>query len=54
MTIHCLKCTNCDLMNDCCKVYGPNPVNATSKCAKDGFKNYHIKRTRKKAEEKKG
>lgn len=35
--IDCRKCGNCDIENDCCKVYGADPAKAVAACAADGF-----------------
>lgn len=37
--IDCRKCKNCT--GESCKVYGNNPNVATSKCAKNGFRDYN-------------
>ena len=38
--IECKKCINCDIENDCCKLYGSDPNEAVVKCASDAFRGY--------------
>jgi hypothetical protein len=38
--IECIKCANCDLENDCCKVYGSDPKKAVAECASKSFGAY--------------
>lgn len=38
--IDCRKCSNCDMENDRCKVYGSDPVKAVAECASKHFGAY--------------
>ena len=38
--IDCRKCGNCDMENDCCKIYGSDPKKAVSECASKNFGAY--------------
>lgn len=38
--VDCRICENCDLKNDCCKLYGSDPEKATKSCAEHGFVGY--------------
>lgn len=41
LEVDCRKCENCTVKS--CVIYGGNAEIAVSSCAKDGFKNYHMK-----------
>ena len=38
--IDCRKCSNCDIKNDCCKIYGSDPEKAVAECASKNFGAY--------------
>ncbi len=40
LEINCNICTNCDLENDRCRLYGSDPEIATARCAEAEFKGY--------------
>lgn len=41
--VDCLKCKNCDLENDRCKLYGSDPKKAAERCAASYFRGYRKK-----------
>lgn len=41
--VDCTKCENCDLENDCCKLYGSDPQEAARRCAARYFRGYKKK-----------
>jgi hypothetical protein len=41
--VDCLKCKNCDLENDRCKLYGSDPKKAAERCAANYFRGYRKK-----------
>lgn len=40
ITIDCMQCANCDLENDRCRKYGPDPAKAVALCAAAEFSEY--------------
>lgn len=50
--IDCRKCSNCDMVNECCKIYGPDPAKAAIECALKNFGAYRPSERKTDAEKK--